>query len=172
MNKILRFILSLAETVVNSVRIEDDSIIVGVRPYKSKQRRCPVCGCVCETYDGRSSPRRWRTLDMGISKCYLEYAPVRVRCSVHGVHVESVPWASPKSRFTRPFEDWVAWMAVYCTISAVAEDLDGTVSGVQSAIALEAPGSAAFILINSKAGTSTWSVCSTTGMTSTSANEV
>ena len=121
MNKILRFILSLAETVVNSVRIEDDSIIVGVRPYKSKQRRCPVCGCVCETYDGRSSPRRWRTLDMGISKCYLEYAPVRVRCSVHGVHVESVPWARPKSRFTRPFEDWVARMAVYCTISAVAE---------------------------------------------------
>ncbi|MDO9484517.1 MAG: MFS transporter [Actinomycetota bacterium] len=38
------------------------------------------------------------------------------------------------------------------SISAVAEDLGGTVSGVQSAIALEALVSAAFILINSKVG--------------------
>lgn len=121
MNKILRFILSLTETVVNSARIEGDSVVVGVRPHKSKQRRCPLCGCVCEVYDGRPTPRRWRTLDVGASKCYLEYAPVRVRCPKHGVHVESVPWARPKSRFTRPFEDWVAWVAVHCTISAVAQ---------------------------------------------------
>ncbi len=38
------------------------------------------------------------------------------------------------------------------SISAVAEDLDVSVSGVQSAIALEALVSAAFILINSKVG--------------------
>ena len=38
------------------------------------------------------------------------------------------------------------------SISAVVEDLDTTVSGVQSAIALEALVSAAFILISSKIG--------------------
>src|SRR6187399_147758 len=38
------------------------------------------------------------------------------------------------------------------SISAVVEDLDTTASGVQSAIALEALVSAAFILINSKLG--------------------
>ena len=38
------------------------------------------------------------------------------------------------------------------SISAVVEDLDTTVSGVQSAIALEALVSAAFILISSKLG--------------------
>ena len=38
------------------------------------------------------------------------------------------------------------------SISAVVEDLDTTVSGVQSTIALEALVSAAFILINSKIG--------------------
>src|SRR5204862_3161486 len=38
------------------------------------------------------------------------------------------------------------------SISAVVEDLDTTVSGVQSAIALEALVSAAFILIGSKIG--------------------
>src|SRR6187401_878113 len=38
------------------------------------------------------------------------------------------------------------------SISSVVEDLDATVSGVQSAIALEALVSAAFILIGSKVG--------------------
>jgi MFS family permease len=38
------------------------------------------------------------------------------------------------------------------SISAVVEDLDTTVSGVQSAIALEALVSASFILISSKIG--------------------
>ena len=38
------------------------------------------------------------------------------------------------------------------SISAVVQDLDTTVSGVQSAIALEALVSAAFILISSKVG--------------------
>ena len=38
------------------------------------------------------------------------------------------------------------------SISAVVRDLDTTVSGVQSAIALEALVSAAFILISSKVG--------------------
>src|SRR6188472_2273982 len=38
------------------------------------------------------------------------------------------------------------------SISSVVEDLDTTVSGVQSAIALEALVSAAFILISSKVG--------------------
>src|ERR1700742_5371062 len=38
------------------------------------------------------------------------------------------------------------------SISAVVNDLGTTVSGVQSAIALEALGSAAFILISSKVG--------------------
>ena len=52
------------------------------------------------------------------------------------------------------------------SISAVVRDLHTTASGVQSAIALEALVSAAFILINSKMGTSwagsvpMWSVCS------------
>ena len=121
MNRILRFVLSLAKTVIESIAIEDGNIIVSVRPYKSAQRRCPVCGNTCECYDAKMRLRRWRTLDIGIAKCYLEYHAVRVRCHSHGVHVESVPWARPRSRFTRPFEDWVAWMAVHCTISAVAE---------------------------------------------------
>jgi transposase len=121
MNRILRFVLLLAKTVIESIRIEGGDVIVGVRPHKSAQRRCPICGRRCDFYDAKADPRRWRTLDMGWARCFLEHRPARVRCPKHGVRVEAVPWARHRSRFTRPFEDWVAWMAVHCTVSAVAD---------------------------------------------------
>jgi len=121
MNRILRFALALVEVVIESVRIDNNSIIIKVKPWKRHRFRCPICGNKCEVYDTPYEARRWRALDIAQSKCYLEYRTVRVRCPKHGVHVESVSWARHKSRFTRPFEDHVAWMAVYTTISAVAE---------------------------------------------------
>ena len=122
MNRILRFVLALTKTIITGVRIDDNCIVVGVRPHKHEQRRCPICDRKCECYDAASSPRRWRTIDIGQALCYLEYSVLRIRCPEHGVHVESVPWARHKSRFTRPFEDRVAWMAVHCTVSAVSEE--------------------------------------------------
>ncbi|MCL1848048.1 MAG: ISL3 family transposase [Coriobacteriia bacterium] len=122
MNKILRFALALTNIVIGYVHIDGDCIVIGVRPHRRLQRRCPSCGCLCEYYDCRPTPRRWRALDLAQSKCYLEYNAVRVNCPDHGVHVESVPWARHKARFTRSFEDRVAWMAVHCTISAVADE--------------------------------------------------
>lgn len=57
-NKILRFALALTDAVIKSIRVEDGSIIVGVRPYRLRQRRCPACGRACEAYDRRGRPRR------------------------------------------------------------------------------------------------------------------
>jgi transposase len=60
--------------------------------------------------DGR---RRWRTLDVGTTLTYLEAGAPRVACRFHwGVVVRAVPWARHKLRFTRWFEDQVAWLAV------------------------------------------------------------
>lgn len=93
------------------------------RPAPQAQRRCPVCGRACEFYDmaNRGAPRLWRAMDLARSPCWLEYAPCRVRCPEHGVRTEAVPWARHNSRFTRDFEDWVACLAVRCTVSAVSE---------------------------------------------------
>jgi transposase len=44
-----------------------------------------------------------------------------VRCPEHGVVVCAVPWARHQARFTRAFEDQVAWLAVRCSKSATAE---------------------------------------------------
>lgn len=122
MNRILRLALSLAQAVILSARIEGEAVVIGVRPHKRPRRRCPVCGGRCDAYDARPGPRRWRALDLAQSMCFLEYQAVRVRCPEHGVRVEAVPWARHGSRFTRGFEDRVAWMAVHCTASAVAAE--------------------------------------------------
>ena len=121
MNRILRYALALAHTVIESVRIEDDAVIVGVRPRRGRGLRCPVCGRRCECYDRSPGPRSWRAMDLARSMCFLEYRTRRVDCPDHGVLVESVPWARHGARFTRDFEDWVACLAVRCTASAVAE---------------------------------------------------
>ena len=123
MKSLLLLALGLARTVVLGARIEAERIVVSVRPHKREQRRCPVCGRACDFYDmaNRGAPRLWRAMDLARSACYLEYAPCRVRCPEHGVRTEAVPWARHGARFTRDFEDWVAWLAVRCTASAVSE---------------------------------------------------
>jgi transposase len=65
--------------------------------------------------------RRWRALDLGTTFAYVEADAPRVTCRDHGVVVCAVPWARHKARFTRAFEDQVAWLAVNCSKSAVAQ---------------------------------------------------
>jgi len=54
---------------------------------------------------------RWRHLDVGAQRCYLVCWLWRVKCPDCGVRVDAVPWARPGSRFTRAFEDVVAFLA-------------------------------------------------------------
>jgi transposase len=71
----------------------------------------------------------------------VEAEAPRVVCRRHGVVVCAVPWARHKSRFTRAFEDQVAWLAVNCSRSAVAELMRiawRTVGGICERVAGEA----------------------------------
>ena len=119
MKRILQFALRLDHTAVERVRADADGIVVEVRPWARYARRCPVCGRKCDVYDTRA-PSRWRAMDVAASKCYLEYASRRVSCPEHGVHAEMLPWARPRSRMTRDFEEWVAFLAVRCSVADVA----------------------------------------------------
>ena len=110
MNRILRRALALAHAVIEYVRIDDDRVVIGVRPWKAHGLRCPVCGRRCECYDRSPRARSWRALDLARSMCFLEYRTRRVRCPDDGVLVESVPWARHGSRFTRDFESECAWL--------------------------------------------------------------
>jgi transposase len=101
--------LNLAGASVTGVRFAHEGVVVGVR-LRRRRRVCSRCGQLCRaTHD--TVLCRWRHLDLGAQRCYLVCAVRRVKCSDCGVRVEAVPWARPGSRFTRDFEDVVAFLA-------------------------------------------------------------
>jgi transposase len=106
---LLRTVLGLKQTRVTGVRFGPEGVQVEVAPTT----RVPFCsGCMCRVrrlYDRRH--REWRHLDVGGMEATLVYDQRRVDCRRCGVRVELVPWAAPGSRFTRDFEDQVAYLA-------------------------------------------------------------
>lgn len=115
-------LLGLQRTVVEDVTVNDaGEVIVSVRPSWRERDRCGVCRRRCGRYDAGEGLRRWRALDLATTFCFLQADAPRVRCRRHGVVVAAVPWARHGSRFTRAFEDQVAWLAVNTSKSAVAE---------------------------------------------------
>jgi transposase len=99
----------------------EGEVIVAVRPSFRERDRCGECRRRCGRYDQGEGRRRWRALDLGSTFCFLEADAPRVSCRRHGVVVAAVPWARHQARFTRAFEDQVAWLACNCSKTAVAE---------------------------------------------------
>lgn len=121
MKRILCKLLCVDRAAVRGVRLEGGALVVECAPRKGQATRCPRCGKKRPVHDGPSAPRRWRALDLGATRAHIECPTVRVACPEHGVVTASVPWAEPGSRFTRAFEEQVAWLAAHCSRSAVAE---------------------------------------------------
>lgn len=107
--------------MVESVRVDEEGLVVRARLRRRDLSRCGVCGRRAPGYDRGEGRRRWRALDLGTTKSFVEAAASRVECKQHGVVVARVPWARHGSWFTREFEDQVAWLATHCSKSAVCE---------------------------------------------------
>jgi transposase len=95
-------------------------LVASVRPSKRQNARCGLCGRRCPGYDQGDGRRRWRGLDLGTTRVFLEAVAPRVSCREHGVVVAAVPWARHASAFTRDFEDQAAWLAAHATATMVA----------------------------------------------------
>jgi transposase len=112
-------ILSLPGAAVASVEFTDEGIVIGLR--RSRRRRL-VCPCGVKTwarYD--RSRRRWRHLDFGACRIFVEAEVFRIDCRGCGrVRTEQVPWARPNARHTRDFEDVVGWLAQRADKTTVA----------------------------------------------------
>lgn len=97
------------ELITNSNNIKE--LYIHVEPYKKEQNRCPICGKKLPGYDKKNTLRKWRSLDVGTIVVYVLASTNRVSCPDHGVITASVPWARQNSRFTKDFENQVAWLA-------------------------------------------------------------
>ncbi len=115
-------LLGLGAAVVEDVYCGDQGeVVVVARPRSRERDLCGVCRRRCPGFDLGEGRRRWRALDLGSRLAYVEGEAPRVRGPEHGVVVCAVPWARHPSRFTRAFEDQVAWLAVHCSKTATAE---------------------------------------------------
>lgn len=119
--RVLARLLGLGRAVIEGVVIEEDVVVVHARPRARERGRCGFCGRRSPGYDRGEGRRRWRALDLGATRALVEAQAPRVRCRRHGVVVAGVPWARHGSRFTREFEQQVAWLAAECSKSAVCE---------------------------------------------------
>ena len=99
--------LAIQGASVTGVEFTDDGIVVRLR-RRARRHWCP-CGALASGYD--RSTRRWRHLDLAALKLWLEAEIWRVDCRSCGrVRTEDVPWARPRARHSRDFEDVVAWL--------------------------------------------------------------
>ena len=115
---LLKALLGIKHVVVQGVQVDRGALLIEVRPTW-RIPRCSGCGRWRPGYDTQGT-RRWRHLDFGGVEVWLTYRPRRVECPHCGVVVEQVPWAAePSSRFTRDFEDEVAYMAQRCDKTSV-----------------------------------------------------
>ena len=111
--------LDLPGASVATVSFAEEGLVLGLR----RRRPCrPVCPCGKRgtgVYD--RSVRRWRHLDWGASKVWLEAQVRRLDCrGCARVRTEAVPWARPKARHSRDFEDVVGWLAQHTDKTAIS----------------------------------------------------
>lgn len=104
-------LLCLPGVWVRGVEFEPDRVLVTVA-LRRRRLACPECSFSTlhreNTLDHDSC---WRHLDLGVWRLVVGCRLRRLRCPEHGVRVEAVPFARPLARFTRDFDDLVAWLA-------------------------------------------------------------
>ena len=131
--------LSIPGASVSSVVFAPEGIVVGLR-RRSGRPRCPCGAKGSGTYD--TSVRRWRHLDLGASKLFLQARIRRLHCRrCDRVVTEAVPWARPRARHSRDFEDVVAWLAQRgdkTTIARLLRTSWETVAGIVTRVVTEA----------------------------------
>jgi transposase len=101
--------LAIVGASVAAVTFTPVGIVVTLRRRRAKHR-CPCGWRTRSVYD--RSVRRWRHLDLGATRCFVEAEICRIHCRrCRRVRTEEVPWARPGARHSRDFQDVVAWLA-------------------------------------------------------------
>jgi transposase len=111
-------ILSVPGADVVGVTFTPAGVVVDLR-RRARRLSCPCGWSTRAVYD--RSVRRWRGLDLGAARLFLRAEIRRLDCRCCGrVRTEDVPWARPGGRFSRDFEDVVAWLAQRMDKTAVS----------------------------------------------------
>ncbi len=108
---VFKRLLRLDGVNVTSVEFGTALIVVMVA-LRRRGLVCPHCGYSTRSrYDTRAVQSLWRHLDLGVWQIELRACLRRLRCPVHNVVTEGVPFARPGANLTRDFDDLIAWLA-------------------------------------------------------------
>ena len=109
--------------VVERVEFDEsaEAVVLSCRLRRRDRGRCGRCARRCPGYDQGEGRRRWRALDAGTLRVFIEADAPRVHCIDHGVTVHAVPWARHDAGHTRAFDDQVAWLVTHASKTAVVE---------------------------------------------------
>jgi len=104
---------------VRAVAFEPDRVRVTVA-LRCRRLRCPKCSYSTRHRESRQRHDSvWRHLDLGVWRLEVHARLRRLRCPEHGALVEGVPFARGGARFSRDFEDLVAWLATKTDKTAI-----------------------------------------------------
>ena len=100
--RVLEMLLCLQGLKVVDVTMLPSSREVVVDVETKKRRHfCPSCAFTTRArYDQSPAARRWRHINLGVFRVWLQMRLSRLECPRHGVITEAVPWAEHGSYFT------------------------------------------------------------------------
>jgi len=103
--------LALPGITVSNVSFGAGVVTVTVA-LRRRRLHCPRCDYSTHArHDSRPGASSWRGLDLGRWQVIARAKLRRLDCPTHGVLTEGVPFARAGARFTRDFEDLVAFLA-------------------------------------------------------------
>jgi len=88
----------------------EKSLVVDLLPRKNSCGECAMCGKRCGTYDTQPV-RYYEYVPLWGIKVYFRYAPRRINCKDHGIHVEQLPWAEGKEHMAKSYQSFLACWA-------------------------------------------------------------
>lgn len=110
--------LAIPGADVAGVEFTPAGVVVDLRP-RARRLLCPCGWSTRAVYD--RSTRRWRHLDLGSARLFVQATIRRLHCQrCQRVRTETVAWARPGARFTRDYEDVIAWLAQRMDKTAVS----------------------------------------------------
>ena len=89
-DRVLARLVGVERAVVEAVLVEEDAVVVRVRPAGGTLLAVACAAVRARGYDRGEGARRWRALDLGASKAFVEAEAPRVECRRHGVVVARV----------------------------------------------------------------------------------
>ena len=107
----------MIHAIIMKIYVENSSIVIKVELYKKDQLKCPMCMTKCKKHASHPHTTRWLCEEFFGLKCYIEYAPNRIKCSKHGCIIEALPWADYRSRFSKFVTNKIVVLSLYASKS-------------------------------------------------------